>query len=349
MGAFFGGLRLLFLMLCAEGGTGGNHSEVVFRSKNVEGPYVSYERNPILTQRHLDPKRPNPITTTGHADLVETPNGKWYAVFLGCRPYEDNYYNIGRETFMAPVRWENDWPIITTGNELVQYHYSLPQPNAVKKPLNLFSGNFIYKDEFITPILSTRFTFLRTVTDKWYSTSARKGFLVLKLRPETASGTDNPSFVGHRQQHNSCTATTSLQFTPKAENEKAGLIIFQSEHNFYYLCQSLANDNPVVQVYQSAKGSEVILLEQKELPATIKILSLRIQAKGATYMAAYSTDNKNWIKLKVDIDGHFLSTKTAGGFVGSVFGMYATSSGKVSNANAYFDWFKYIGRDDIYK
>lgn len=107
---------------------------------------------------------------------METPNGKWYAVFLGCRPYEDNYYNIGRETFMAPVRWENDWPIITTGDELVQYHYSLPQPNTIKKPLNLFSGNFIYTDEFITPILSNRFRFLRTITDKWYNTSERKGF-----------------------------------------------------------------------------------------------------------------------------------------------------------------------------
>ena len=76
-----------YYLLCAEGGTGYDHSEVAFRSKNPEGPYESFGGNPILTQRHLDPNRKDPVTTTGHADLVQTPEGKWYAVFLGCRPY----------------------------------------------------------------------------------------------------------------------------------------------------------------------------------------------------------------------------------------------------------------------
>ena len=66
-----------YYLLCAEGGTGYNHSEVVFRSRDVYGPYISYENNPILTQRHLDPARTNPITTTGHADLIEANDGKW--------------------------------------------------------------------------------------------------------------------------------------------------------------------------------------------------------------------------------------------------------------------------------
>ena len=187
--------------MCAEGGTGGNHSEVIFRSKNVEGPYISYKGNPILTQRHLDPKRPNPITTVGHADLVETPDGKWHAVFLACRPYEDDHFNIGRETFLAPVRWENEWPIITTGNELVKYKYPLPQPKINKKPTTIFSGNFTFRDEFSNVPLNHRYTFLRTVTKKWYSTSEKRSTISIQLRPETVSGTGNPSFVGFRQQH----------------------------------------------------------------------------------------------------------------------------------------------------
>lgn len=67
------------------------------------------------------------------------------------------------------------------------------------------------------------------------------------------------------------------------------------------------------------------------------------------YKASYHADNKNWILLKENIDGKFLSTKTAGGFVGSVFGLYATSSGKKSNTKAYYDWFEYKGNDVIYK
>ena len=95
-----------YYLIAAEGGTGDQHSEVVFRSDNVDGPYVPYEKNPILTQRHLDPDRKNPITSTGHADLIQTENGDWLAVFLGCRPYSmsgDGFYNTGRETFLAPV------------------------------------------------------------------------------------------------------------------------------------------------------------------------------------------------------------------------------------------------------
>ena len=85
-----------YYLIAAEGGTGENHSEVVFRSKEVNGPYVPYEKNPILTQRQLSPARKFPITCTGHADFVQTESGRWWAVFLGCRPYEPyskNYYN----------------------------------------------------------------------------------------------------------------------------------------------------------------------------------------------------------------------------------------------------------------
>ena len=73
-----------------------------------------------------------------------------------------------------------------------------------------------------------------------------------------------------------------------------------------------------------------------------------MQPKNAVYAISYSTDNKNWATLQ-DVDGKFLSTKTAGGFVGSVFGLYATSLGKESSSKAYFDWFDYKGQDTIFK
>ena len=95
----------MYYLICAEGGTADQHSEVVFRSDSPRGPYMPGPVNPILTQRHLDPNRAFPITSTGHADFVETQNGDWWAVFLGTRPYGDNLYNTGRETFLLPVHW----------------------------------------------------------------------------------------------------------------------------------------------------------------------------------------------------------------------------------------------------
>ena len=45
-----------YYLMCAEGGTGDNHSEVIFISDSVTGPFVSSKQNPILSQRHLPAK-----------------------------------------------------------------------------------------------------------------------------------------------------------------------------------------------------------------------------------------------------------------------------------------------------
>lgn len=338
-----------YYLMCAEGGTSYDHSEVIFRSKSATGPYISYEKNPILTQRHLDPNRKHPITSTGHADLVETPGGKWYAVFLGCRPYEDDLYNTGRETFMAPVHWTDGWPVITQGNETVKYHYPLPLPSITKKLQTPFSGNFSFRDEFNATILNNRYSFLRTVTDKWYHLQERQGFLCIDVKPATISVKENPSFIGHRQQHLECSAATSLLFSPAGENEKAGLVIFQNEHHFYYLCKSMENGKPVIQLYKSTASDSLLLLSTKPLATASKPLYLQIKAKGAIYEFSYATERNHWILLKGNVDGKFLSTKVAGGFVGSFFGLYTTSTGKSSHTKAYYDWFEYKGNDAVYK
>ncbi|MGB8194782.1 MAG: glycoside hydrolase family 43 protein [Chitinophagaceae bacterium] len=338
-----------YYLLCAEGGTGYHHSEVVFRSKAVEGPYVPYEKNPILTQRHLDPSRKNPITTAGHADIVQAPNGKWYAVFLGCRPYEGNHFNTGREAFMTPVIWKEGWPIINYGHEEIQYKYPVPsgaQTTAVKNP---FSGNLVYKDDFSKPALDYRWIFLRTPKESWYSLTEKTGTLSMQLRPETCSGKGNPSFIAYRQQHLKGMASTSLKFSATAENEKAGIAVFQNEHHFYYLCKSVQNGQPVVQLYKSTKDENMELLASESLPTNSNETLLKIEASGNTYAFYFSTGDNDWKLLKAGVDAKFLSTETAGGFVGCVYALYATSLGKPATTKAYYDWFEYKGTDDVFK
>ncbi|MFW5972637.1 MAG: glycoside hydrolase family 43 protein, partial [Bacteroidota bacterium] len=115
-----------YYLTAAEGGTSVNHSQVVLRSREVTGPYEPWEHNPILTQRDLDPARPHPITSAGHADMVRTQNDEWWATFLAVRPYEDNYYNTGRETFMLPVEWVDGWPVILPPGETIPFVVSRP-------------------------------------------------------------------------------------------------------------------------------------------------------------------------------------------------------------------------------
>ena len=109
------------------------------------------------------PSRPAPITSTGHADFVQTPRGDWWAVFLGTRPYRDNLYNTGRETFLMPVRWENGWPIILTGNgDRAVRRRRLPISRCSRRRAIPTSGNFTYRDEFNGTTLAPNWMFIRT-------------------------------------------------------------------------------------------------------------------------------------------------------------------------------------------
>lgn len=331
-----------YYLICAEGGTGYNHSEVVFRSKSPEGPFVSYEKNPILTQRQLDPNRKNPVTTAGHADFVEGKDGKWWGVFLACRPYESDYYNAGRETFMAPVVWKDGWPEFDLGGEEVKYSYPI---NAVADPKGEpFNGNYFFHDEFNSNNLNIRYQFLRTVHNQWYNLTYKPGSLRLKLRPETCDGKGNPSFIGFHQPHLKGHAATSLSFVPKSENEKAGLLLFQNEQTYYYLCKSIRDGKPAVELY---KGTE--LVNSKILDEKHKNIDFKIEAKGHQYAFYYALKKDKWQLLLDNADAKYLSTKSAGGFVGCLYSMYTTSNGKISDNVAAYNWFEIKNDDDVYK
>ncbi|HYX08554.1 MAG TPA: glycoside hydrolase family 43 protein, partial [Bacteroidales bacterium] len=104
-----------YYLMCAEGGTGDWHSEVIFISDNPRGPYTPAPGNPILTQRYFAKDRKNKIDWAGHADLVKGPNGQYYGVFLGIRPNEKDRVNTGRETFILPVDWSGTFPVFVNG------------------------------------------------------------------------------------------------------------------------------------------------------------------------------------------------------------------------------------------
>jgi alpha-N-arabinofuranosidase len=161
----------------------------------------------------------------------------------------------------------------------------------------------------------------------------------------------NPSFLGHRQQHVSNAASAALSFMPGSENEKSGLLVFQNERHFYFLCKSKRGADSVVQLFKSTDGKTVDdsleLIASQKIPTQQdkKVLFLKIESNKDKYFFSYSFSSGQWTSLQDNLDGTFLSTKTAGGFVGSIYAMYATSLGKPSGNTAAFDWFEYEGKD----
>lgn len=316
-----------YYLICAEGGTAYNHSEVVFRSKHVFGPYESYEGNPILTQRHLNPERPNEITTAGHADFVALPNGDWWAVFLACRPYEDDLYNTGRETFLMPVAWEHGWPTIVGGNKAIPVSNKRPQLPVSQETIEPTTGNFTSKDDFTTKTLDYKWNFVRTPLEKWYELDGN--YLHIKPRKESIHTETNFSFIGRRQQHLQFEASTKVSYTLHNQSETVGLVAFQNEKHYLLIGKRL-NSKGNVEVYLEQNSTEIHegkpkIMASKSLKNKNTDLFLKIEGNKRFYGFYYKTSEEGlWNVLAEGIDASLLSTKEAKGFVGTYLGMYTS-------------------------
>ena len=314
-----------YYLITAEGGTGAGHSEVVYRSDKVLGPYVPWSGNPILTQRQLDPSRPHPVTSAGHAQFVQTPEGEWWSIFLATRPHAGDAYNTGRETFLLPVHWQDGWPVILSGDETVPYVHHRPDLPPAPKPAIPTHGDFTVRDDFNGPLKPDWLT-IRNPLERWWRFES--GHLILVARPQPIGRlTSQPSFLGRRQQHGWATASTAMRYIPQRPGDKAGLLALQSDDYFYFLGVTLQDGKTVVRLERRAGPKDdpegaVVASAPIDLKPGAPIY-LRIQVRGGLYDFSYGLHDGQWIPLKRDADGEILSTKVAGGFVGAVIGVYA--------------------------
>ncbi|WP_277406152.1 family 43 glycosylhydrolase [Lacrimispora xylanisolvens] len=93
----------------AEGGTGKGHMITVARSENLYGPYESCPYNPIMHQ--WDDM--GVIQCCGHGKPVQTPDGRWFMVYLSSRFIDGTWGMLGRETCLDEITWTADgWPVV---------------------------------------------------------------------------------------------------------------------------------------------------------------------------------------------------------------------------------------------
>ena len=318
-----------YYLSCAEGGTGDDHSEVIFRTKNLNEPFIPYESNPILTQRDLHKGRTNPVTSVGHADFVETATGDWWAVFLGVRPYFDKsdghqYHNTGRETFMLPLGWENGWPRILKAQTVLPLQVDKPHiaTSANVKNVPPQTGNFSWQDGFNTEALQANWVSLRTSPLSWYELDNKKGILNLQAQAYTLKDKVQPSYLGRRQQHQNFRASTKL-IALSGNQISAGLVLFQNSDYHYYLGlkkqgntyslfleETLAGKTTVTQQKNIKLGKDKgIILGAKQVDANLNFFYIDKAGKEKVFAS--------------DIPASNISTQRAGGFVGVTIGLHS--------------------------
>ncbi len=370
-----------YYLMIAEGGTEHMHAVTIARSKTLDGKFEGYVGNPILTHRHL--KRISEIVNVGHADLVETQNGEWYMVALASRPYGGYHKNMGRETFIAPVIWEDGWPVVSPDTGKVEMTY--PAPNLEQFPVVPVPA----KDGFDSQKLANQWVTIGTpVNDPFYLSDSKLHIKTLadpiqtilpprrmpmmegatpeqmaemrKKMMEERRGTIPYalSFVGRRQQHMSFEVEAEMHFEIKDENETAGIVLLQNNYNQIRLEIAKENGKQVARVikYVQITPPNPRLLPSfsiEEVDGTFEMGKVEIDgtnfilqhiAVGQANSFYIGKNREHMIAVAENISGKFLGSETAGGFIGAFVGMFASGNGRDTGNEAAFDSFTYVGK-----
>ena len=311
-----------YYITAAEGGTSVHHSQTIFRADNVWGPYKPADHNPILTQRDLDPNREDPIIAAGHAKFVQLPNGDWWATFLAIRPYDREMFNIGRETFLLPVRWENDWPYILPQGEHIPFALKKPALPAQPQATPPTSGDFGYTDSFDGDSLGLSWMGIRDPQASFYQVEG--GALNLACHGGLGDVNQVPSFVGRRQQHHIAEISTTVSFAPAAEGDAAGLAAVQDDQHLMFIGITQHEGKNQVALYRRQGSNDDTLINAAPISNTQDV-TLSLAFNGGKMQAFYEVDGQRQL-LAEGVDATNLSTNVAGGFVGTIVGPYCTSN-----------------------
>ncbi|WP_205960042.1 glycoside hydrolase family 43 protein [Flammeovirga aprica] len=336
-----------YYLMVAEGGTSYNHAMMIAVSENMTGPYESNERNPILTTRNLS--YDNWVNSTGHADIVQLKDGRWYMVALGIRGDVQRASNMGRETFLVPVQWERvpfwweeikyDWPVVAPETGRVMKNEKLPFDSHPQLRNDAFIDNFDGNP------LDLEWNFRRVPMENTYSLSAKKGHLRLFLKPEVIQKRGRTSLMGIRQKETDFEYSSKMKFNAKKEGTEAGISIFQKDDNFINFTVKKKNGKHVLQLLLAEKKVEELQVLKEEVITDYKgEIIFKLLSMENKYVFSYSLDNgKTFIPFETTKSDYLLSFGWNSGYTGAYCGIYATSNGKPTKEYADFDWVNYKG------
>jgi xylan 1,4-beta-xylosidase len=343
-----------YYLLVAEGGTGRGHMVSIARSESPWGPYEPCPRNPILSNRS---EGASPVQATGHGDLVQTHDGGWWMVYLAIREKRGPFprvHNLGRETFLAPVVWDDDgWPVVDgDGRARLDIEVAgLPEQTWSDSPV---------RDDFDGQDLPMHYNFRRNPVPDSCSLTERTGSLTLHGTGASLDAVLPLAFTARRQQHDEFTARALVELDDDAVSSEAGLAVTMNESHHYEI--GIVQGNGVRQVmvrHRIGHLSQVVAQEAiPEGPIILEIVGDRdayhfawstptgSTPTGAAHtsvvpsVATLSGATSNGISRTIASGGaRYLSTEVAGGFTGVYVGMY------VVDGTAHFDWFEYRGEE----
>ena len=335
-----------YYLMVAEGGTSYNHAVMIASSKNIEGPYDSNPKNPILTSRHLSNN--NWVHSTGHADLVQLKDNRWYMVSLGIINEMDSTSNMGRETHLMPVVWEEawdnwvevekgrwepviiKWPVVAPNTGKVERNTSIP---FLDKKKNI---NYSFYDDFTSSKLDLQWNFRRVPRENAYELNSKNKTLKLNLSPESFELRSQYNLMGFRQKETEFEYSSSMNFKPKKNFSEAGLSIFSQDDNYISFTVKKHNNKTLLNLSVKPRDQKLDIIKSIPLKYNENII-LKIVSKDNKYIYYYSLDDGNSFDVFTETGANLVLCK---GYIGTNLGLYASSNGYKTKEYAEFEWVK---------
>lgn len=327
-----------YYLLIAEGGTEYCHMVTIARSRSIYGPYEGCPHNPILTNRSTE----LPIKATGHADLVEDQNGNWWAVCLGIRPLSYPFrHNLGRETMLVPVIWENGWPVMGAGKNghvNTEVETNLLPCKKTDAHTEFTSHYYIpgsdMTDFFNTPAMHPSWNTIYNADFRFYEFTSDG--LILHGNEQNLSSSQPKALICRRQEHFDFMAELTLSIKNSSENipenGEAGIAIYMNNRHHYETAITMRNGKRCL-IIRRQIGSLCAVENVIEYDKNTVILQLC--GSKETYDFSYRTAEKeNPIPIGSG-ETQYLTTEVGGCFTGNYIALYAANMDVVCRRFSY--------------
>jgi len=269
-----------YYLMLAEGGTEYGHMVTVQRSRSIYGPYEACPHNPVLSHRD---RGGHPIQAVGHADIFEDHNGSWWMVCLGIRPTDGMLHHLGRETFLLPLKWENDWPLPAVSLEL-EMEASLPE--KPEKPC------FDFEADFSADTSEPEWNYIRAMDPLSYKCREGKFYLRANAQKLSDQGS-SPAFIGIKQKFFIMEAITVLILKDTKPGSAAGITAFYNNNYHYDLFIVNNDDDFFIMLNRRIHDLEAVVFK-KIIRNPGERIELRIKADSKFYYFAFRINEEQW-------------------------------------------------------
>ena len=346
-----------YYLFSADTGTGEGHGQTIQRSRNVWGPYEMYradfmertadnEAYSILTSRHHEDIL---LQKSGHCDLVETPEGEWYAVHLCGRAMDrrnpadaprfagERRYMLGRETAIQKMKWtEDDWLVMADGSTTPKEYVEEPCGHQTAEKPQAETD----RDHFDKTVLDPEYQSLRIPMKEYYlSLTERPGYLRMYGRSGLASKFSQ-TLIAKRLTEFDMDISTKMEFEPEVFKQMAGLILLYDTDNYLYLHVSMDEDcGKCITLLKAENKKYEYLTDYIPVYSGLPIY-LKAEMQNGYIDFSYRVEGCEWQKIAEHIDGSFMSDEACneGWFTGAMAGICCQDlTGFVKYAD--FDWF----------